>query len=134
MERPHTDRVRTSLLLLVSVVATGCSQAGTQSSADCPDQVRVEDVVYTSWGQTERPANSHAKADQAECDDAGESPNGSVFPDDPVQVRTWTFEGYPPEMVLGIRYDTNALGVFIADTVPVEERERIYEDLSGAQP
>lgn len=55
---------------------------------------------------------------------------GSVFPDDPDTVTAWTFDGYPATEVLGIRYGKNSFGVFVADTVPAEERDRIYADLT----
>ncbi|RYC14835.1 DUF6281 family protein [Nocardioides zhouii] len=125
--------MRTLPLCLVVVAATACSQAGSESSADCPDQVRLEGVVYTWNGVTSRDATRHASADRAECDDAGEDPEGLVFPDDPVEVQTWTFEGYSPAQVLGLRYDDGSFGVLIADDVAADEQRRIRADLAENQ-
>lgn len=86
-----------------------------------------------SSGTTEWKATRRGTADQAECHDVGRNAAGSVFPDVPAQVRTWAFEGYSAEEVLGVRYGTDGFGVFIADTVPPEERKTIYADLSGQQ-
>ncbi|MBC9732419.1 DUF6281 family protein [Nocardioides marmotae] len=113
------------------VVAAGCSPAGSPSSADCSAQIRVADVVYTSHGSTSRDATRHGRADEAQCHDIGPDAGGSVFADDPEQVRTWTFEGYSPDEVLGVKYGTNGFGVFVADTVQPDQRERIYAELSG---
>ena len=121
------------MLLVIVAVMAGCSRTGSQSSADCAAQIRVADVVYTSSGTTGWKDTRHGTADQAECHDLGKNAAGSVFPEVPAQVRTWTFEDYSPEEVLGVRYGTDGFGVFIADTVPPEERKTIHADLSGQQ-
>ena len=131
LDPPHTGPVRVIPICLVVVATTACSQAGSQSSADCADQVRLEGVVYTWTGTTNRDATRHASADLAECDDAGEDPRGLVFPDDPAQVQTWSFQGYPPAQVLGLRHDDGTYGVLIADTVAGVEQRRISAELAG---
>lgn len=68
-------------------------------------------------------------ADRADCDDVGEDAAGSVFPDNPERVTTWSFRGYPTEEVLGVRFDHDAFAVFVADAVPDAERERIFREL-----
>lgn len=110
---------------------TACSEAGPQSSADCAAQIRLDGLVYTSYGTSSREADRHVEADEADCEDTGRDARGSVFPDNPRRVRTWVFEGYPPEKVLGVQYGKNSFGVFVADTVASDEQERIYADLSG---
>lgn len=119
------------VLCLVLVASAGCSQAGPQLSADCAAQVRVAGVVYTSYGTTSRDATRHVEADEALCHDVGPNADGSVFADNPEQVRTWTFEGYSPDDVLGVKYGNTGFGVFIADQVEPDERDRIYAELSG---
>lgn len=99
-------------------------------AADCSAQVRVNGVVYTSHGYSDQQATRFAPADQAECHDGGEEPAGSVFPDDPGQVTTWTFQGYPPQKVLGVRFDEESFAVFVADNVSERESERIFEALA----
>ena len=120
-------------LCLVVVAATACSQTGSQSSADCADQVRLAGVVYTWNGTTDREATRHASADRAECDDTGEDPQGSVFPDEPAQVQTWMIDGYSPAQVLGLRYDDGSYGVLIADILGADEQRRIRADLAEDQ-
>lgn len=121
--------------LTLSFIVSGCSgNGGTQTSGDCSAQVRVDGVVYTSHGFTDRKASRHSVADRADCDDVGEDAVGSVFPDHPKQVTTWSFRGYPPEEVIGVRFDKNSFAVFVADSVPEAERERIYRELEQSSP
>lgn len=129
----QTDRVRFLVLGVVIAAATGCSATSTQSSADCAAQIRVAGVVYTSYGTTNRGAARHVEADEAECHDVGADAPGSVFADTPRQVRTWTFTGYSPDEVLGVRHGRNGFEVFVADTVQPDDRERIYAGLSRDQ-
>ncbi|MCI4685092.1 DUF6281 family protein [Rhodoblastus acidophilus] len=114
----------------------GCSVASSEcptGAADCEAQIRMVDVIYTSYGTTTREGSRHLRADQAECHDTGCNAVGSVFPDVPTQVRTWTFKGYSPDEVLGVRFGNDGFGVFIADTLEPATRRRIYADLSGAK-
>lgn len=87
--------------------------------------------MYTSHGYTERKASKYSLADQADCQDVGPDAAGSVFPETPHQVATWTFTGYPPAKVLGVRFGKDSFAVFVADSVAPEEREQIYEDLAA---
>ena len=129
-EQTETVRVAVAISLALSFIGSGCSgDGGSQTSSDCSAQVRADGIVYTSYGYTERAATRHSVADQADCDDVGEDAAGSVFPDNPQQVTTWSFRGYPPEDVLGVRYDKNTFAVFVADAVPDAERERIFREL-----
>ena len=86
--------------------------------------------MYTSYGYTDRQARRHAAAQAAECDDVGEGAAGSVFPEDPRRVPTWSFRGQPHNRVLGVRFDKDSFAVFIAESVPIAERERIFRDLA----
>jgi hypothetical protein len=123
----------------VGLALAGCGAPGTGEStaaADCANQVRVEGVVYTSHGYTDAPGTKLGTADWAECWDVGSpgrEPLGSVFPEDPRQVTTWSFEGYSSDQVLGVRNGNNPpFAVFVADSVPRAERERIFRELSPA--
>lgn len=110
----------------------GCSTSGgQQTSADCSAQVRADGIVYTSYGHTERKASTHLSAEVADCDDFGRDAAGSVFSETPPKVATWTFAGYPPAKVLGVRVGKDSFAVFVADSVPPEERDQIHEDLAG---
>ncbi|MDO9354340.1 MAG: DUF6281 family protein, partial [Solirubrobacteraceae bacterium] len=120
-----------AMSLTLAFTLSGCSGGGggSQTSRDCSAQVRADGIVYTSDGYTGRNASRHSVADQADCDDVGEDAAGSVFREHPRQVATWRFPGYPPEEVVGVRFDTNSFAVFVAESVPDAERERIYRDL-----
>ncbi len=119
-----------TVAMTLCLVATGCAgSGGSQASSDCQEQVRAGGIVYTSYGSTERKASRHSVADRADCDDVGEDAAGSVFPENPEQVTTWSFRGYPPHEVLGVRFDKSSYAVFVADTVPDAERERIFREL-----
>lgn len=119
-----------AITLTLAFIVSGCSvDGGSQTSSDCSAQVRANGVVYASHGYTERTATRHSVADQADCEDVGEDAAGSVFPEHPQQVTTWSFRGYPPEEVVGVRSGKKSFAVFVADSVPDAERERIYRDL-----
>jgi hypothetical protein len=119
-----------AILLTLCLTASGCSgDSGFRTSSDCSAQVRADGIVYTSYGYTERSARKHSVADRADCDDVGEDAAGSVFPEHPQQVTTWSCSGYPPERVVGVRVDRELFAVFVADSVSDSERERIDRDL-----
>ena len=119
-----------TVAVTLCLVVTGCAgSGGSQISSDCQAQVRADGVVYTSYGYTERRASRHAAADRADCDDVGEDAAGSVFAENAEQVSTWSFRGYPPDEVLGVRFDESSYEVFVADSVPDAERERIFREL-----
>jgi hypothetical protein len=48
-----------------------------------------------------------------------------VFADHPAQVTTWSFDGYPPEEVVGVRVARGSFAVYVADSLADDERERI---------
>ncbi|QNN54707.1 DUF6281 family protein [Nocardioides mesophilus] len=113
---------------LTSCAGTG----GSQTSSDCSAQVRAAGIVYTSHGYTERSATKRSSAEEADCEDMGPDAADSVFPESPRHVTTWTFANYPPAKVLGVRSGkTDSFVVFVADSVPDEESDRIYEDLAS---
>ena len=120
-------------VVALALAATGCGVDNSNtatSTADCADQVRLRGVVYTSYGFTDHAATRYAAADQAECQDTGKDPRGSTFPDSPDQVATWTFRGYPPDKVLGVRHGESSFAVFVAETVQRSERDRIFRALT----
>ena len=88
--------------------------------------MRADGLAYASHGYTERRATKHSSAEEADCEDMGTGAAGSVFPESPRHVMTWSFANYLPRKVLGVRSgNTDAFAVF----VPPYERDRIYEDL-----
>jgi hypothetical protein len=136
MERTETMRVAVvATSLTLSVIVSGCSaDGGSQTSSDCSAQVRADGIIYTSYGYTERKARRHSIADRADCNDVGEDPAGSVFLEHPQQVTTWSFRGYPPEEVVGVRFDKSSFAVFVSNSVPHAESERILQDLDQPSP
>jgi hypothetical protein len=114
----------------LTLTACGGNEAPT-TTADCSLQVRLEGIVYTSYGFTDHRATHYGQADVAECEDVGQDARGSVFPSSPRHVRTWTFAAYPPTKVVGTRSGkTDSFAVFVADSVSPAERDRIFEDLA----
>ena len=91
--------------------------------------MRLRGVVYTSDGFTDHAATRYAPADRAACQDNGKNPRGSVFPDSPEQVATWTFQRYPPDQVLGVRRGESSFAVFVAESVSPSERDHIFHAL-----
>lgn len=106
--------------------ATNVAEPG--GAADCQRQVRLNGVTYTSYGYTEREATRYAVVDEVECHDVRPAV-GSVFSDEPQKATAWSFAGYSPEMVLGVRFEKDSFAVFVADSVPTAESERIFRQL-----
>jgi hypothetical protein len=121
---------RVTVAVALGLAATSCSGNGSTTTSDCQNQVRADDIVYTSYGYTEHPAARYASADAGDCHDVGEGAAGSVFTEHPRQVTTWVFSGFPPEKVLGVRVDRGSFVVFVADSVSPEDRDRIHRDLA----
>lgn len=124
-----------TVVATLSFVVTGCAgNGGSQTASDCSAQVRADGIVYTSHIYTERSATEFSSAEEADCEDFGPDAAGSVFPESPRHVTTWRFANYPPAKVLGVRFgNTDSFAVFVADSVPPEERDRIYEDLASGR-
>ncbi|MET0526248.1 MAG: DUF6281 family protein [Nocardioides sp.] len=99
-------------------------------ASDCAAQIRSEGVVYTSHGFTDQEGAKYAAAEEATCDDVGSDAKGSVFAGDSRSVTTWTFDGYSPAHVLGVRLDADSFAIYVSDSVDPAERDRIYEDLA----
>lgn len=115
---------------ILALTVAGCAIDGTSHAlGDCSAQVRSAGVTYTAYGYTEREAHPYSLADVADCRDSGEDAEGSVFSEHPERVTTWSFAGYEPEEVLGVRFDANTFAVFVADTLPEAERDHIFRDL-----
>jgi hypothetical protein len=114
------------LMVGCSTDARDCPDASGES--DCTPLIRSEGITYTQYGHTDLAANKHGTADEADCDDEGPDACGSVFPDNPRQVAVWTFPGYPPDRVLGVRFK-DSFDVFIAASVPRGQAERLLRKL-----
>jgi hypothetical protein len=135
-DRRRTDMTWTARLLATGALALTATAAGCSSgvegeaAGDCSLQIRLDGDTYTSYGFTDRDGTRYAPADEASCEDVGEDPRGSVFSDDAPRVTTWTFSGYPPDDVLGVRFDADSFTVYVADSLAPDERDRIFEELA----
>ena len=116
----------------LAVALTACSSSPAETSADCSNQVRFEGKVYTGYAFTERVGTELGVAEKAECHDVGEDAEGSVFGDDPPEVKVWSFEGFSPDEIVGVRFDDQQFEVYLADSLAPADIERISEELSDS--
>lgn len=125
----------TALLVCVVVMTSGCGLLGPGDSTalgKCVWRIKADDVVFTSYGETQHAAQEYGDALEAECEDTGADARGSVFTESSRAVTTYRFEGYPPSQVLGVTFGgspSDGLGVFMSDSVSADERERILREL-----
>lgn len=120
-------------LAALTVALAGCAgdrPDEARSPQECTPQIRMGSVVYSGYAYTDRHATEFATAEEADCHDMGPSAQGSVFPDHPRQVVVWSFRGYAPEKVLGVRFDKDSFAVFVAESVPRLDIDRITGELS----
>jgi hypothetical protein len=130
-----TGRRAVVAVLALALVATGCgsnTEARSPAIIDCVHAIRFDGVIYASQGNTRHAASRYESADVDECRDVGSGAPGPVFPEHPHQVTTWTFAGYPPEQVLGVRLTKHSFSVFVARSVPQHQGERIVRDLADS--
>jgi Family of unknown function (DUF6281) len=129
------DMQSAAVVVVVAFLLAGCAsgtKAPEESAAyECTSQIRLHGVIYSGYGYTDQEATSLGTADEAVCHDVGRDARGSVFPDDPHQVAVWTFAGYAPDQVLGVRLGEESFVVFIAESVPRHQADRIVSELSA---
>jgi Family of unknown function (DUF6281) len=125
----------TAVAVTVAFLVAGCASStkAREGSAayECTTQIRLHGVIYSGYGYTDQEATRLGTADEAVCHDVGRDAPGSVFPDDPRQVAVWTFAGYAPDQVLGVRFGQDSFAVLIADSVPRHQADRILSELSA---
>ena len=110
----------------------GSTDAPEGSAAyECTTQIRLDGVIYSGYGYTDQEATEFGTADEAACHDVGLDAPGSVFPDDPDQVTVWTFAGYESDQVLGVRFGQDQFVVLIAESVPRDQADHIFSELSA---
>lgn len=125
-------RRRTAAALAVLATAVSACAQGAEVQADCAQQVRLEGVVYTGWSATTADAQRLGDAERASCDDNGSDAKGAYFADEPERVTVWSFDGYSPDEVLGIRLDKNSYTVFIAVSLADGDRDSLVRELRGS--
>jgi hypothetical protein len=116
------------LASVVLFALAGCSEAG-ETDADCAQQVRLDGVVYTGWSATKASAQPLGDAERASCDDTSRNASGAYFPDDADSVKVWSFDGYPPDEVLGVRLNRESYTIFVAETLSDAARDRVVREL-----
>jgi hypothetical protein len=124
------------VLAVAALPVAGCAGAGSQEpavAADCSARVRLDGRVYDEGGFTDRSASRLGVAEEAACYDVGENPPGSGFLDHPRQVTVWSFPGLAPEEVLGVRVDEETFRVFVVESLPRADADRIVRELHRAQ-
>ncbi len=45
----------------------------------------------------------------------------------------WSFEGYSPDEVVGVRFDKESYTIFIAESLPDGDRDSLLAELGGAK-
>jgi Family of unknown function (DUF6281) len=133
--RTTVAKQSTAVVVVVAFLLAGCASStkAPEGSAayECTSQIRLHGVIYSGYGYTDQEATSLGTADEAVCHDVGQDAPGSVFPDDPHQVAVWTFAGYASDQVLGVRLGQESFVVFIAESVPRDQADRILSELSA---
>ena len=123
--------VAVTLALVTAGCASGTNAPEGSAAYECTMQIRLDGVIYSGYGYTDQEATRLGTADEAVCHDVGRDAPGSVFPDDPNQVAVWTFTGYAPDQVLGVRFGQDSFAVLIAESVPRHQADRILSELSA---
>jgi hypothetical protein len=127
------QRISAPAGVILAFLLAGCG-GGTNTPAgsaayECTPQIRFDGVIYSAYDYTDRVATKLGTADEADCYDVGRDAPGSVFPDEPHKVAVWSFANYSSDQVLGVRFGDDSFSVFIAETVPRDQAERIAREL-----
>jgi Family of unknown function (DUF6281) len=125
---------RTAVAATVALLLAGCAGSTNaregRAASECTSQVRLDGVIYSGYGYTDQQATRLGTADEADCHDVGPDPKWSVFPENPRQVEVWSFEGYSPHEVVGVRFDDDSFAVFVAESVQPDRASRVFNELS----
>lgn len=119
------------VLLLWS--STACAEERVAEGAperECVPKIRLNSTTYTAAGYTEIRGTRFDTADAADCDDEGPSPRGSVFTG-PEQTHVWSLPGYSTDDVVAARFSEDSFTIFVADSMPRGEIDRVVGELSS---
>lgn len=126
---------RSAGVLALVLAVSGCSPPVTGASSsvgDCAASVRYDGAVYVENGISRSGAERLGRADLSSCEDVGLDPRGMYFEEDPEQVTVWSFRGYDPAQVLGVRVDGHVFRVLFAEPTPTaverDLRRRLLHD------
>ena len=125
--------------VILTVAFSACSQSGGeggQTAGDCAAAVRFEGAVYVEGGFSDQPAKRLGRADRASCSDVGPDARGVYFADDPAPAPVWSYAGYDPAQVVGVRESGRTFRVFLAEDLPAGAKREIRQsgllDVGGA--
>jgi hypothetical protein len=123
-----------AVLLLCS--STACAEVRAPEAAtsrECVPQIRLDDTTYIAAGYAEVRGTRFDTAVEADCDDIGPSPQGSEFTENSDQVAVWSFHGYSTSDVVAARFNEDSFIIFVADSMPRGEIDRVVGELSSAR-
>ena len=108
------------------LVLAGCTTSeSSPPTQDCAVAVRHQGTVYVEAGLTTHRGTRVGEADLSSCDDMGEDPRGTYFPEDPDHVTAWSFRGQDPGRVLGVRAPGGVRRVLVAENLTGPERREL---------
>ena len=121
-----------AVLLLWS--STACADERVAEGAperECVPKIRLNSTTYTAAGYTEIRGTLFDTADAADCDDEGPSSRGSVFTGHSEQTHVWSLPGYSTDDVVAARFNEDSFTIFVADSMPRGEIDRVVGELSS---
>ena len=101
-----------------------------RTERECVPRIRLDSTIYIAAGYTEKRGTRFNTADAADCDDEGPSPRGSVFTGHSEQVHVWSLPGYSTDEVVAARFNEDSFTIFVADSMPRGEIDRVVGELS----
>ncbi|MBY9076071.1 DUF6281 family protein [Nocardioides sp. WL0053] len=90
--------------------------------------IRFEGVVYVEGGFSKQAVEHLGRADRASCGDMGRpDPRGTYIADDAARVPVWSFPGYDPALVVGVRESGQTFRVLFAEDLPTIAKREIRQ-------
>jgi hypothetical protein len=118
--------------VVMSVLLVGCGGSPNSGASDCVMKVRREGTTFAEVAFSGHQATRAGQADRSDSDDMGAEARGAYFPTDPDQVDVWSFDGYDPREIIGVRQSDGTFAVFVAETMPEAEVDDVIDVLSGS--
>ncbi|HSE10644.1 MAG TPA: DUF6281 family protein [Nocardioidaceae bacterium] len=128
-------KVAVVVALLLSFLTACTEGSGTETATEreCVPQIRLKETTYVGAGYTEVRGTRFDTAVEAVCDDVGPSSRGSEFTEDSKQVAVWSLPGYSTDDVVAARFDEDSFAIFVADSMPRSEIDRVTSELSPSR-
>lgn len=115
---------------------TACAEGRgleTRTERECVPQIRLDETTYVGAGYTEVRGTRFDTAVEADCDDQGPSPRGSEFTEESKQIAVWSLPGYSTDDLVLARFNENSFTIFVADSMPRSEIDRVVSELSPSR-